>query len=279
MASDQLKIHLHQLARYRDPFLAQAGHFFAREYIRQQFQQLGAVEVHSFEFRGETYENLVLNLPGEHQNSLNRARSPVLIGAHYDTVPGTPGADDNATGVAVLLELARYFKRTPARSPLRFVAFDLEEYGLLGSRAYVQWLKSQGQRLRLMLSLEMLGYTAETQTYPAFLDRIYPGTGDFIALIGNVRTIPDLLRINRTIRQTGLPCEWLPAGLRGFIVPDTRRSDHAPFWDAGYRAIMVTDTANLRNPNYHKPGDRIETLNLDFLTNVYQALFRVIQDL
>ena len=94
-----------------------------------------------------------------------------------------------------------------------------------------------------------------------------------------MRTLPDLISISRNIRQVGTPSEWLPVPNRGLIVRDTRRSDHAPFWDAGYPAIMVTDTANMRNPHYHKPSDTIATLNLDFLTGVCQGLERGIRRL
>ena len=87
-----------------------------------------------------------------------------------------------------------------------------------------------------MISLEMLGYTSENQTYPSFLDKIYPPTGDFIALVGNVATIPEMMKMSGQINKK-VPCQWLPAGFRGHIVPDTRRSDHAPFWDQGYKAL------------------------------------------
>jgi Zn-dependent M28 family amino/carboxypeptidase len=126
-----------------------------------------------------------------------------------------------------------------------------------------------------MISLEMLGYcdsTPGSQRYPAPLERFYPNRGDFIALIGNLPTIPDLIRLNRIIRTSGVSSEWLPVFNKGRIVPQTRLSDHAPFWDRGYRAIMVTDTAFMRNPHYHKASDRIETLNLDFLTGVCRGL-------
>lgn len=208
---------------------------------------------------------------------------PILIGAHYDAVPGSPGADDNATGIAVLLELARAFAANPPRCPIRFVAFDLEERGLIGSCAYACTLRQQEQRLRLMISLEMLGYcdrTPGSQSYPSGLQRFYPNQGDFIALIGNWQTIPDLVRLRRTIRKVGkAPCEWLPAGSRGMIVPATRASDHSPFWDQGYHAMMITDTAYMRNPHYHKSSDRLKTLDLDFLTRVCQGLTAAIHQL
>ena len=267
----QLRSHLVELVRDRDPYLASGGHFYVQQYIRQQLQQWGAVETHEFQVRGKTHKNLILNVPAIADNL-----PPILIGAHYDAVPGCPGADDNATGVAVLLELARKFAAQPAKYPLRFVAFDMEEYGLLGSSAYATELQEKGEPLRLMISLEMLGYrdrTPGSQSYPAGLKYLYPNTGDYIALIGNVKTIFDLISLSRNIRKNGVACEWLPAGNRGLIVPDTRRSDHAPFWDRGYAALMVTDTANMRNPHYHRPTDTLETLDLEFLTGVCQGLF------
>jgi Zn-dependent M28 family amino/carboxypeptidase len=278
---ERLQAHLLQVARDRDPYLATAGHFFVREYIRAQFAQWGMVETHAFREQGTVFQNLILNLPAQDETK-RRSLPPILIGAHYDAVPGTPGADDNATGVAVLLELARFFTTAPIRYPIRLVAFDLEEtsYDRAGSTHYANSL--QQEPLRLMLSLEMLGYcdrTPGSQRYPAGLHHFYPNRGDFIGLIGNLKTIPDLIRLSRAVWQCNVPCEWLPAGNRGLIVPETRRSDHAAFWDNGYRAIMVTDTSFLRNPHYHKPSDRLETLDLNFLTNVCYSLARGIQQL
>jgi Zn-dependent M28 family amino/carboxypeptidase len=269
---------LTMLARERDPYLASAGHFFVQQYIREELQQWGEVETHEFQIRGNTHKNLILNL-----SSLeNKTSPPILIGAHYDAVPGTPGADDNASGVAVLLELAKAFAAEPPQSPVRLVAFDLEEYGLLGSAAYAERLKQTGQRLRLMLSLEMLGYcdrAPNSQRYPAGLQYFYPNRGDFIALIGNLSTIVDIIRLSRSVRRSGTPCEWLPVPQQGRLLPATRLSDHSPFWDRGYRAIMVTDTAFMRNPHYHQPSDRIETLDLNFLVGVCQGLIEGIRQL
>jgi Zn-dependent M28 family amino/carboxypeptidase len=307
----RLQNHLSQIVRDRDPYFASGGHFFVQQYIREQLQQWGTVETHSFAVGRKTHDNLILNLPpchsqaehgneggkgnlppchsqAEHGNeggkgSKNlpplfkggKGESPILIGAHYDAVPGTPGADDNATGVAVLLELARAFAAQPGKYPVRLAAFDMEEYGLLGSTQYAEDLKQQRQSLRLMLSLEMLGYcdsTPGSQRYPAPLERFYPNTGNFIALVGNLTTIGDLIRLRGTIRKSGTPCELLPVPNRGLIVPQTRLSDHAPFWDRGYPAMMVTDTAFMRNPHYHQASDRIDTLDLDFLTGVCRGL-------
>ena len=222
----------------------------------------------AFEHRGRVHHNLILDLPGDQD------RPFILLGAHFDAVPGSPGADDNGSALAVLLELARAFSITPARHPLRFAAFDLEEREQRGSRAYANELKTRGERPMLMISLEMLGYRDArpgSQTYPPGLRPFYPGTADFIALIGNLRTLPMLRRLARTMREA-VPCEFLAVPLCGRVLPDTRRSDHASFWDAGYSAIMVTDTANMRNPHYHRSSDRIETLDLDFLAAVCRGL-------
>lgn len=269
----QLHRHLTHLVRERDPYLATAGHFFVQQYVRAELAQWGEVTTHDFLHQGHLHHNLVLNLPIPRSMPPN---SPLLlIAAHYDAVVGSPGADDNASGVAGLLELARLLATEPPHYPVRLVAFDLEEPGLIGSRHYAAMLHQQGQQLRLMLSLEMLGYcdsNPHTQRYPAGLQYFYPDRGNFIALIGNLSTLPDLLHLNRAIRRHHTPCQWLPAGQRGLLVPQTRWSDHAPFWDLGYRAVMVTDTAFMRNPHYHRASDRIETLNLDFMAGVCHGL-------
>ncbi|HEY9816925.1 MAG TPA: M28 family peptidase [Candidatus Obscuribacterales bacterium] len=266
----RLEKHLSHLVRDRDPYLATAGYFFMRDYIRQDLSQWGSVTVQERHTSPLSIQNLILHLPGQRPQA-----EPILVGAHYDAVLGSPGADDNASGVAVLLELARWLTQHPPVRPVILVAFDLEEYGLQGSYAFVEEWRSHQRSLRLMLSLEMLGYcdrTPGSQRYPPGLARFYPDRGDFIALVGNLTTLPDLIRLSRHINRSGTSCQWLPVPLRGRSVPDTRRSDHVPFWDAGYRAIMVTDTANLRNPHYHQSSDRLPTLDLDFLTGVCQGL-------
>ncbi len=277
----QLQTHLNQIVRERDPYIASGGHFFVQQCIQTSFSQWGSVDIHTFKVSSKTCRNIILNLPC--QVEYEKANlPPILIGAHYDTVLGSPGADDNATGVAVLLELARIFATQPIKYPLRLVAFDMEEYGLHGSITYAAKLKEEQQPLRLMISLEMLGYCVKTpnsQSYPSPLEKIYPNRGDFIALIGNWRTLRDLISLSRSIRKVGVPSQWLPVPNRGLIVQDTRRSDHAPFWDAGYPAIMITDTANMRNPHYHKPSDTIETLDLDFLTGVCEGIEKGIRRL
>ncbi len=273
----RLTQHLERLVIERNPYYASAGHLFAREYIRSHFARFGEVLIHEFEVNGNIHQNLILQIES---NSVKK-RSPLIIGAHYDTVAGCVGADDNGSGVAVLLELAAYFSANPIKYPIQLIAFDMEEYGLLGSAAYADKLKHENQKIRLMISLEMLGYcdrTPNSQHYPAGLDKFYPNTGDFIGLIGSIPTIPDLIHLQYHMKSV-VSCEWLPAGWRGLAIPDTRRSDHAPFWDAGYKALMVTDTANMRNPHYHKSSDQLETLDLEFLTQVCRGLITGVANL
>ncbi|MCW6051898.1 M20/M25/M40 family metallo-hydrolase [Lyngbya sp. CCAP 1446/10] len=278
---ERLHGHLIQIVRDRNPYLASAGHFYVQQYIREQLGQWGTVEIDDFAVRGRIHHNFILDLPPSEKRT-KQGLLPIIIGAHYDTVPGTAGADDNATGVAVLLELARAIALQPLQYPVQLVAFDMEEAGCWGSKHYTAKCKQQKQSIRLMISLEMLGYcdrTPNSQSYPAGLKYFYPNIGNFIALIGNLRTVRDMITLSGNIRKSGQPCEWLPVPNRGLIVPDTRRSDHAPFWDNGYPAIMVTDTANMRNPHYHQASDKIETLDLDFLAGVCRGLVEAIKNI
>ena len=265
---ERLLAHLHEVVRERDPDGAPDGHAHVEGYIARGLARCGEVRQHAFAHRGRMHHNLILDLPGAED------RPVILVGAHFDAVPGSPGADDNGSALAVLLELARAFAAVTARHPLRIAAFDLEEDERRGSRAYAEELATRDERLKLMISLEMLGYRDRrpgSQTYPAGLRHFYPDRADFIALIGNLRTLRMLRPLARKMREA-LPCEYLMVPGRGRVLPDTRRSDHASFWDAGYPAIMVTDTANMRNPHYHKPSDRIETLDLDVLAGVCGGL-------
>ncbi|MBE9136517.1 M28 family peptidase [Nodosilinea sp. LEGE 07088] len=270
LLQQRLLDHLEQIVGDRNPYFASARHFFVQQYIQQEFARWGVVEAHIFEYQGRQHTNWMLNLPGQ-----DPQRPPMLVGAHYDSVLGSPGADDNATGVAVLLELARAFAHQPGLSPVRLVAFDLEESGLVGSRRYAEELHQNGDALGLMISLEMLGYCCQqshSQRYPPGLKYLYPNQGNYIAQIGPWQSIPTMARLWWSFRFAGLRSKWLPVVNQGRRLPDTRRSDHVPFWDLGYPAILLTDTADLRNPHYHQPTDTIETLDLTFLTRVCEGL-------
>jgi len=274
---ERLQAHVAQIARDRDPYFATEGRFYVRQYVRQQLMTWGQVETYDFTSLGQTHQHLLLNLPGQ------QSRPPIVIGAHYDAVPNSPGADDNASGVAVLIELARSLHDQLPRYPVRLIAFDFEEtdYDHAGSTLYGRQI--QGEPLRLMLSLEMLGYCAQSpnsQNYPlAAMKAIYPSQGNFVALVGNLPTIGDMWHFRRWFRWAGVPCAGLPIPKRGTILPETRRSDHAIFWDLGYRAMMVTDTSYLRNPHYHQPSDRPETLDFDFMARICMGLAEAVRRL
>lgn len=280
MLQERLLEHLQAVSCDRDPLFSPLGHLAVRSYIREQLGQWGEVEEEPFAAPGQEGCNLILQLPG--QNRAAGPLEPILIGAHYDAVHGSPGADDNATGVAALLELARRFAQAPARRPLRLVAFDLEERSCLGSQVHAWVCIEDGLALGLMISLEMLGYCQpdQSQRYPlAWMSRIYPQRGDFVALVGNLGALPALWQLRRALGQRNVPTALLPMINQGHPLPRVRASDHAAFWDAGYNAVMITDTADLRNPHYHKESDRIETLDLPFLTRVTQGLILAIGQL
>ncbi|PZO57319.1 MAG: peptidase M28 [Phormidesmis priestleyi] len=271
--AQQLEGHLRSLTGPRDPYLHSGRYELAQRYICAELSQYGSLTSQQFLVQARKHFNWQITIPGR-----KPALAPVLIGAHYDTVPGSPGADDNASGVAVLLSLAALLcdpLDRPRRS-LHFVAFDLEEYGLVGSQVCAESWRAQQKSLHLMLSLEMLGYFSsapDSQQYPLpVLSRIYPSTGNFIALIGNAATTLRMMAIKRHMKQVGMPCEWLPVIKQGQQIPRTRDSDHAPFWDAGYPAMMVTDTANLRSPHYHKASDTLETLDIAAMAKITLGL-------
>ena len=230
------------------------------------------VESDYFTYRGKRFRNIVGRLNAQ------RGGSMIVLGAHFDSVPGTPGADDNASGVAVLLEAARLLSRAKLRSELLFCAFNLEELDMIGSTHMAKQLKSAGAKVDAMISLEMVGYTDSrpgSQKYPFGLKAFYPDRGDFISVIGNWNSGRLLRRFVRQMRQVhGLPVETLSVPGNGGVVPAVRLSDHSPFWDAGYPALMVTDTSFFRNPHYHRSTDTIETLDIDFMAKVCEGVVR-----
>lgn len=267
MSNYQLVNDLQHLSIPRHARWDPLGLLTVRSYVEERLAELGAVETQTFHSGSEEGINFILKLPG-----MNHRRRPMLIGAHYDGPLHSVGADDNASGVAALLELGRRWKNNPPRRPVWLVAFDQEEWGMLGSEALATKLKADKQRLKLMVSLEMLAYTSDTQRYPhPAMKKIYGTRGDFIALIGNARSslmLPGLAhRMGKHVKT-----KILPVPRAGKDVPEVRLSDHSPFWDRGYNACMVTDTSFMRNPNYHQMSDTISTLNLSFFDHVTDAI-------
>lgn len=209
----------------------------------------------------------------------------VVVGAHYDTAAGAPGADDNASGVAALLEIAKTLaKRSPRRS-VRFVAFANEEpphfwNSSMGSLVYARACQARGDRIVAMLSLETVGYFSDahgSQKYPPLVSLLYPDQGNFIGFIGNVGSRP-LVResIGAFRRAASFPSEG--AALPAFVA-GVGWSDHWSFWQAGYPAVMVTDTAPFRNPHYHEPTDRPESLDYERFARVVDGLVAVVEEL
>jgi Zn-dependent M28 family amino/carboxypeptidase len=242
--------------------------------------ELGAsglrVERQLFEWRGTEFRNVVATREGS-----DPARPMVVVGAHFDSRPHTPGADDNASGVAAMLEVARLLERgrETLGATVQFVGFNLEELQSLpleyaiGSRAYARWLRARGARLAGALNLEMLGFTGPRQSLPfgVRLVRKVPREGSFLGIVGDWRSRALLAAFQRAA-EPHVPVVGLAVPLRGWIVPDVRRSDNARFWDAGYPSLLVTDTADLRNPHYHRPSDTPDTLDFGFLARATAAV-------
>lgn len=251
----------------------------AATYIESAFKQIGyEVRPQAYTHDGRTFRNLEAVLPGR-----GRSAEVVLLGAHYDTVPGSPGADDNATGVAAILELARMFKEEAFERTIRFVAFTNEEpptylTGAMGSRVYARAARARNDRIVAMYSIESIGYYSDapgSQRYPSPLDHFYPDRGNFIGFVGNIR-YGNLVResIAAFRKRTPFPSEGAAAPS---WLPGISWSDHDSFWKEGYPAMMITDTVPFRNPHYHRPTDRPETVDTLRLARVVHGLADVIR--
>lgn len=205
----------------------------------------------------------------------------IVIGAHYDTVVGSPGADDNASGVAVLLELARLHSETHFRKTVRFVAFTLEEPPFfrsrhMGSRIYARFLRERGDRIEAMLCLESVGYYSqepESQSFPSLVFWLrwrYPTTGNFITIVGNDDSQPLQTQVRDALTtHMNLPVETYAGP---WWIPGVDWSDHGSFWNEGYPAVMLTDTAPFRNPHYHRQTDLPDTLDYRAMSELVRGL-------
>jgi Zn-dependent M28 family amino/carboxypeptidase len=209
----------------------------------------------------------------------------VVVGAHYDSVEGTTGANDNASGVAAMLALARAFAPEHPRATLRFVAFANEEpphfqTANMGSLVYAKRCKERGERIVAMLSLETIGFysdAADSQKYPPPLSLFYPGTGNFIGFVGDRSSAALVRRVIGTFRgTTKFPSE---GGALFASLPGVGWSDQWSFWQAGYPGVMVTDTAPFRYPHYHSTADTPDKLDYDRMARVVGGLERVVRDL
>ncbi|MGE0644913.1 MAG: M28 family peptidase [Nitrospira sp.] len=261
-----LVTHLRALVGERHPDSSPDALRRTASYLREQFTSLGLITSdHGFTAWGKTYENVI----GTTGND-SPAQAPLILAAHFDTVEGSPGADDNASALAVILHVARQAQNMKLVRPIRFIAFNLEEDNLLGSSAYVSFLKDNHETIHGAIILECVGYASyqqDSQKTPPGLPISIPSTGDFIGVIGNERS-QALTGFVVQAMKSHLPTVPLVVPGNGELLPDTRRSDHTSFWEQGFPAIMLTDTANFRNPHYHRSTDTIDTLNLDFLASV-----------
>ena len=254
----------------------------AAELIERALCSSGHVVEHQTYFVEQdatTVSNVIAEVAGED------AKDVVVIGAHYDAVEGTVGADDNASGVAAMLELARRFAGTHPRRTLRFIAFANEEPPHfqtedMGSLRYARRCHDRGETVAAMLSLEMLGYYDErpgSQQYPALLAPLFPDRANFIAFAGNLRSRGLVRRSVRAFqRGTRFPVESaaLPE-----LVSQVGWSDQWSFWRFGWPGLMVTDTALFRNPHYHTAGDVPETLDYERMAHVVDGLTASIEEL
>lgn len=265
---------LEQLIRERHPDSSPTALRETAQYVRQRFANLGLTTTsHEFAAFGGTYENVI----GTTQHA-SGSESPLILAAHYDTVAGSPGADDNASALAVMLDVACQLRGRGLQRPVQFVAFCLEEENLLGSRAYTESLKAAEHSGVGAIVLECVGYARDdegTQKIPPGVPVKVPTVGNFLAVVGNQRSQALTMAVERAMKPF-LPIVPLVVPGNGEQLPDTRRSDHTSFWEQGFPAVMVTDTANFRNPHYHQPTDTLDTLNLDFMAAAAAAVMTAI---
>ena len=274
--ANRLRDHVAKLATdigERNVFRRRALHA-AADYIRGEWTAMGyTVTAQGYRVHGVLSENLEITCPGT-----RKAGEVILIGAHYDSVQGSPGADDNASGVAALLEISRAFARLDCGRSVRLVAFVNEEppffyWDQMGSTIYAKAARARGDDIRSMVSLEMLGCYSETpgsQSYPPLLRFCYPDRGNFVAFVSNLRSRKPLRQLIAAFRAHS---DFPAAALAAFeFVPGVAWSDQLSFWRQGYPGLMVTDTAFYRYAHYHTALDTPEKIN-------YTAMARVVEGL
>jgi hypothetical protein len=280
--SNELKNSMSYIEGVRHMATAPAHLNEVRDSIESIFVKSGLnTEKHTFTYNSSTGENIL----GRKAGAKNEAVTYV-VDAHYDGVAGVPAADDNGTGVAGMLEALRILSQYQFEHSIRFIGFDFEESGLIGSNRYLLNGIKPFENISGVLNFEMIGYyteVANTQTTPAGFNLLFPTTyqqlqadsfrGNFLIVCGNdssagltttfvnaaTQYVPDLKKSGFNVPGNGQ------------IAADLRRSDHASFWDKGKKALLLTDGANTRNPYYHTPGDSVGTLNFTFMTNVVKA--------
>jgi Zn-dependent M28 family amino/carboxypeptidase len=278
VSREHLLTHLHALIGERHPVTAPAHLHRTEAYLADTFASLGwQVSAHPFQAMGGTWRNVVASLLPTHRllhHGNGTPPAPLILSAHYDSVEGSPGADDNASALAVLLETARRMRGMDRSREVHCIGFCLEEEGLLGSRAYAAELKAAGRDIAGAIVLECVGYASDregSQAVPPGTPIAVPTVDNFLAIVGNTASAA----LTASVAQAAgphVPVVPLVVPGNGERLPDTCRSDHAAFWDHGFPAVMLTDTADFRNPNYHRAGDTLDTLSLAFLEDVTDAV-------
>lgn len=253
---ERLREHVDAIDEPRNAFAQPEALQRTADYIQGALEGYGyPVRLEPVTFSDATSPNIIAV-----QEGASCSERVFIVGAHYDSVDVTPGADDDASGVAAMLEIARVLADTRLPATVWFTGFTMEENGLVGSFNMAQDAADAGLEIVGMYSLEMIGYTTEES--------------DFIVILGNTASVrlTDAYRRAQEAHVPELPSVIANVPGNGEEQRDSRRSDNAPFWDRGYQAMMVTDTANFRNPNYHEPSDTIDTLDFDFMTDVAKAM-------
>ncbi len=273
---ERLRRHVDQLSMSLQPRSHDADKLkYSADYIHQEFSRYknARVAYQPFDVWGIGYHNILASFGPEEGKR-------IIIGAHYDSHDGLPGADDNASGVAGLLELARMLDGKALNRRVDLVAYALEEMPSfrtadMGSAHHASQLKQQGIEVELMISLEMIGYfddTSGSQSYPLpFLNGLYPDKGNYIAVVGNLAQVGEVRRVKKALMAASdLPVESINAPA---IIPGIDFSDHLNFWYEGYPAVMITDTADNRNRAYHTPQDTPERLDYMRMGKVIDGVY------
>ncbi|MFC1709932.1 M20/M25/M40 family metallo-hydrolase [Candidatus Omnitrophota bacterium] len=248
------------------------------EYIAACFKEYSLpIEFQTYKIDDKNFSNIIAVKKGEVSPD-----EVIVVGAHYDTVVGTPGADDNASAIAGLLELARLFSKQKTEKTIKFIAFVNEEppyfeTAQMGSRVYAKQAKKNKENIVAMISLEMIGYynqNRRSQDYPLFLGLIYPDTANFIGFVSNFGSKSLVDKLAKSFRRySQFPVEVISAPS---IVPGVDWSDHGSFWKYGYKAMMVTDTSFYRYSHYHSQSDTYEKLDYESMAEVVKGLYYAI---
>lgn len=280
-----LRVHVRALAETIGPRSLDApkGLAKAERWVAGMLRQMTGQAPRRLPYRvgKHTVANLEVVIPGTDPTA-----GQVIVGAHYDSVATTPGADDNASGVAVLLEIARAVSGLKIKRTVRLVAFVNEEppyfkTDQMGSLVYAKHLKREGVTVHAMIALDMLGYYSDapnSQRYPPVIGRFYPSTANFLAFVGNVEGGPVIRSAQAVFKaaQPDLPVEVIAAPA---MVQGVDFSDHWSFWQQGYPGFMITDTAFFRSAHYHEPSDTPATLDYTRLAKAAKGITAVVLDL